>query len=269
MKTNGSKQDLRERILAAARTHFAQGVAPSLAEVAQVAGISRATLYRAFSSREELLHALAFEPERESRERLLEKALEMIGQEGLAALSMDALADAAGVSRATVYRLFAGKAALFREVVKTYAPFERIALLIEQVADQPPEEVMPQVAQIIVELFGRRAGLLRTLAFEVSSQQEDTGEAITFVLERGIGSLIGYLQQQMDKGRLRKIAPPVALQALLGPLMIHTLTRSLAERGLGFTLPVDEVAAQFVALWLRAMKPEDSSITEQQYEMSE
>jgi hypothetical protein len=73
----------------------------------------------------------------------------------------------------------------------------------------------------------------------------------------------------MDKGRLRKIAPFVALQALFGPLFIHILTRSLAEKGLGFTLPVDEVAAQFVALWLRAMKPEDSSTTEQQYEISE
>jgi AcrR family transcriptional regulator len=181
-------------LLVAARARFAQGVAPSLAEVAQAAGISRATLYRAFSSREELLRALAFEPEVESREQLLAKALEMIGQQGLAALSMDALADAAGVSRATVYRLFPGKAALFREVVKTYAPFERLALLVEQVADRPPEEVMPQVAQVVVELFATRAGLYRTLAFEISSQREDTQEAAAFVLERGIGSLLDYLQ---------------------------------------------------------------------------
>src|SRR5215472_10178640 len=184
MKSNASKQDLRERILAATRARFTEGVAPSLAEVAQTAGISRATLYRAFSSREELLRALAFEPEVESRERLLAKALEILGQQGLAALSMDALADAAGVSRATVYRLFPGKAALFREVVKTYAPFERLALLVEQVADRPPEEVMPQVAHVIVELFGTRVGLYRTLAFEITGLQEETEEAVTFVLER-------------------------------------------------------------------------------------
>lgn len=256
MKTNGSKKSLREHILVAARARFAQGVAPSLAEVAQAAGISRATLYRAFSSREELLRALAFEPEVESREQLLAKALEMIGQQGLAALSMDALADAAGVSRATVYRLFPGKAALFREVVKTYAPFERLALLVEQVADRPPEEVMPQVAQVVVELFATRAGLYRTLAFEISSQREDTQEAAAFVLERGIGSLLDYLQHHIDEGRLRPISPIVALQAFLGPLFIHILARPLAERALGLTLPIDEVAAQFVDFWLRAMQPE-------------
>src|SRR5258708_702135 len=180
----------------------------------------------------------------------------MIGQEGLTALCIDALADAAGVSRATVYRLFPGKAALFREVVKTYAPFERLALLVEQVANRPPEEVMPQVARVVVELFATRAGLYRTLAFEISSQQEDTEEAATFVLERGIGSLLGYLQHQIDEGRLRPMAPFVALQAFLGPLFIHILARSLVERALGLTLPIGEVAAQFVAFWLRAMKPE-------------
>jgi AcrR family transcriptional regulator len=256
MIKNGSKSSLREHILVVAKTRFAQGAVPSLAEVAQAAGISRATLYRAFSSREELLQALAFEPEVESREHLLVKALEMIGQEGLTALSMDALADAAGVSRATVYRLFPGKAALFREVVKTYAPFERLALLVEQVADRPPEEVMPQVAQVVVELFSTRAGLYRTLAFEISSQREDTQEAAAFVLERGIGSLLGYLQYHIDEGRLRSISSLVALQSFLGPLFIHILARPLVESALGLTLPIDEVAAQFVDFWLRAMQPE-------------
>ncbi len=256
MKKNTSKEELRERILASAQANFTQGIAPSLPEILQVAGISRATFYRAFSSREELLHALAIEPEIESRERLLEKALEMIGQEGLADLSMDALADAAGVSRATLYRLFPGKAAVFREMVKTYAPFERLALLMKEIADRPPEEVMPQVAQVIVELFGTQAGLFRTLAFEISSQQEDTGEATTLILEGGLGSLLDYMQRQMQQGNLRPISPIVALQAFFGPFVVHLLTRSLALRALGLTLSMDEVAAQFVSLWLRAMKPE-------------
>ena len=256
MDKNVARDVLRERIIAATRGRFAQGTVPTLVEIVQAAGISRATFYRAFSSREELLHLLALEPEPESRKRVLEQALEMIGKEGLAALSMDALADASGVSRATVYRLFSGKAALFREVVKTYAPFERVALLIEQVADRPPEEVMPQVAHVFVELFATRVGLYRTLAFEVSGQQGDTEEATTFVLERGMKSLLDYLEMQIQKGTLRPMAPFVALQAFLGPLIIHLMTRSLAERGLGLTMSAHEVVTQLVTFWLRAMQPE-------------
>jgi len=70
MKANESRERLRERILAATLIRFAQGDVPSLAEIAQAAGISRATFYRAFSSREELLHALALEPQPESCDRL-------------------------------------------------------------------------------------------------------------------------------------------------------------------------------------------------------
>jgi AcrR family transcriptional regulator len=175
---------------------------------------------------------------------------------------MDALADAAGVSRATVYRLFPGKAALFREVVKTYAPFEHLALLLEQVADRSPEEVMPQVAHIIVELFRTRVGLYRTFAFEITGLQEEAEEAATFVLERGIGSLLNYLQHHMEVGHLRQISPLVALQVFFGPLVIHLLTRSLAEQSLGLTLPLEEVEAQFVAFWLRAMQPDRSDLLE-------
>lgn len=263
MKKQTTKDELRERILVRTQATITQGGIHSLPEILQGAGISRATFYRAFSSREELLRALAIEPEAESRERLLEKALAMIGQQGLAALSMDALADAAGVSRATLYRLFPGKAALFREVVRTYAPFERLARLIEQVADRPPEDVMPQVAQVIVELFGTRAGLFRTLAFEISGQQEDTSEATAIILEGGIRSLLDYLQRQVEQGHLRPVAPFVALQAFFGPIVFHLLTRSLAEKGLGLALPIDEVIVQFVSLWLRAMKSEHFELLDQ------
>jgi AcrR family transcriptional regulator len=256
MTTHETKEELRARILASTRLHFAQRTIPSLTEIAQAAGISRTTFYRAFFSREELLEALALEPEIASRERLLAKALEMIGQEGLAALSMDLLADAAGVSRATVYRVFPRKAVLFREVIKTHAPFERLALLMERIADRPPDEVMPQVARLLVALLEERPGLFRTLAFEISSQQEDAEEAMLFALERGIGSLLQYLEQQVRVGTLRPIAPVVALQAFWGPLIIHLLTRTLAQRELGLTLSFEEVITQFVAFWLRAMKPE-------------
>jgi AcrR family transcriptional regulator len=256
MKTNASRERLRERILAATRMHFDEGIVPSLAEIAQAAGISRATLYRAFASREELLHALDLEPEPESRDRLLAKALEMIGTAGLADLSMDALAEEAGVSRATAYRVFPGKEVLFREVVKTYAPFERVAALVEQLADRPPEEVMPQVAQVFVEQLARRPGVFRTLGFEISSQQEETEEATAFVLVRGIGSLLDYLQRQVQLGSVRPIAPFVALQAFLGPLYIHLMTRALAEKTLGLTLSLDGVVSQLVAFWLRAMQPD-------------
>src|SRR6266498_872154 len=85
----------------------------SMEELAARAGVSRATLYRLFGSQQSLLQELGVEAPPMVRSRILDTALDLVGRHGLAELSMEELAAAAGVSRATLYRLFPGKAALF------------------------------------------------------------------------------------------------------------------------------------------------------------
>ncbi|HKV87664.1 MAG TPA: TetR family transcriptional regulator, partial [Candidatus Dormibacteraeota bacterium] len=99
-------ETVKERIVGGTRTLLEQGEKPTVAQIAQAAGISRASFYRTFASREALLQVLEVAPEPGARERILDAALAMVGANGLAALSMDELADRAVVSRATLYRLF-------------------------------------------------------------------------------------------------------------------------------------------------------------------
>src|SRR5512132_2930951 len=93
----------------------------SMDELAAAAGVSRATLYRLFSNQQHLLHELGLIPPPTLRSRLLNTALELVGRHGLAELSMDELAANAGVSRATLYRLFPGKEALFTALVQRFS----------------------------------------------------------------------------------------------------------------------------------------------------
>ena len=100
------------RILEQAPRVLAQGGKPTVADFATAASVSRASFYRHFKSRDALLEALEVTPEPDARERILGAAVEMVGAQGLTALSMDELADRAAVSRATLYRIFPGKGAL-------------------------------------------------------------------------------------------------------------------------------------------------------------
>src|SRR6266540_3601770 len=180
-------------------------------------------------------------------------------RDGLADLSMEELAARAGVSRATLYRLFPGKAALFAELVRRFSPFEPIAAVLETKGDRPPAEVMATAME-------GHIGLLLQLLFEFSRSrpgshagadfQEDAANAM-----RTLPLVAGYLAEQMAAGRLRRMDPVLAVQALAGPIVMHLLMQAPAESqpgpGRGVALPLEEVVDELVGIWLRAMTPDD------------
>jgi len=233
----------------------------SMDELAAAAGVSRATLYRLFGSQQHLLAALGIEPPPTVRGRILETALELVGRRGLAELSMDELAAAAGVSRASLYRLFAGKEALFAALVRSFSPFEPIAAVLEAMGDRPAAEVIPAVAQAMAAAMDGHMGLLLQLLFEFTRQADsDGGHGTRNDASQGMRTLplvSGYLAGQMAAGHLHPMDPELALQALLGPIVMHLLWRPTAEsRADGVPAAgasLEEAVDELVGVWLRAM----------------
>ncbi len=234
-----------------------------MAELAAAAGVSRATFYRAFESREALLEALDLQPEPGTRERILEAALKLVGAHGLTALSMDDLATQAEVSRATLYRLFPGKAALFTNLVHTFSPLHPVTELLNTRQDDPPEVLMPEIARTVYRTFygegESRVGLLRALFFEISSLSADTAEGAQDAIRGLVGSLVFYLMGHMREGRLRHMPPLLALQSFVGPILFHIITRPLAEQMLGLDIDGEQAVTLLAEHWLRAMTPEEAT----------
>jgi AcrR family transcriptional regulator len=251
----------RQRILSGARGVLATGEKPTVAQFAEAAGVSRTSFYRAFESRGALLEALAVRPEPGTRERILEAALAMVGAHGLGALSMDDLATRAGVSRATLYRLFPGKPVLFTSLIRAYSPLEPVSRLAIAMKDEPPEVVMPEIARTAYRIvYGSgesRLGMLRAVFFEISSVAPDAEESAREAMSTIIGSVGTYLMMQMTSGRLRPMSPLLALQSFIGPIFFHVLTRPLVERVLGVDIDGEQAVTELAEGWLRSMKPDD------------
>ena len=269
-----SKQQVLAALTAATPARGGHGPDPdedglaglSMDELAVRAGVSRATLYRLFRSQQHLLHELGLQPSPTVRSRILDTALELVGRHGLAELSMDELAATAGVSRATLYRLVPGKEALFAELVRRFSPFEPIAAVLQTMGERPPAEVIPAIAQAMAAAMDGHIGLLLQLLFEVSRGDPDRhggadASQDAALAMRTLPLVAGYLDQQMAAGRLRRMDPVLAMQALAGPIVMHLLMQASAHSqpgaGHGLALPLEGVVDELVGMWLRAMTPGD------------
>ncbi len=245
------------RILDRAPSVLARDGKATVADLARAAGISRASFYRHFKSREALLEALAVAPEPGARDRILAAAVEMVGAEGLRTLSMDALADRADVSRATLYRLFPGKGALLAALIDAYSPLEPVSRLLAERQSEPPEVLMPELARMAYRNSDGRVGMMRALFFEVSGLAPETEEVARQTIARVVGLLVMYVGGQMSAGRLRSMHPLLALQSFIGPILFHILTRPLAERVLHLDVEGERAVTELAEAWLRAMATEE------------
>src|SRR5260370_3649198 len=120
----------------------------------------------------------------------------------------------AGAPRATRYRLFPGKSALFPSLLLTYSPLEPVTSLISSMGDQPPDVVAPEIARTVARTVygsgGPRIGLLRAIFLELSSLSPDSEDAARDLLAATLGSAGAYVMQQMMAGRARREHPPSA-----------------------------------------------------------
>jgi AcrR family transcriptional regulator len=231
---------IRRQVMSAAREVLAKDETAAVATIADRAGVSRATFYRHFGSRESLLASIELEPRPDARSRILAAAKDMLMTTSLAELSMDELARAAGVSRGSLYRLVPGKAALLHGLIETYSPFETVRTIIAEHREDPPEVVFPRIGRAVAGVAGERQGLMRAIFHEVTAG----GPAVAGLgplFQQTLGLLAAYMTAQMAAGRIREMHPILALQAFIGPIFFHLMTRPVIERIV--PLPMDPEAA--------------------------
>ena len=246
---------VRGRVRAAARALLAGATVPSADAVAAAAGISRATYYRLVGSHRAFLREVGHVEEPSARERLLDAAAAALGEVGLTGLVMDAVAERAGVSYATLYRLFPGKAELLAALTHRQAPLAALRQALARLADGPPEEVLPELVVTATPQLLANRGVLRAILAETGGTGPDAA-AGRAAFAGAYAAFVEYLRGQMDAGRLRKVDPRTAVQSLLGPLLVYAMVPpdSWAE-AFGELPPPEQTLTELVDIWVRGMQP--------------
>jgi AcrR family transcriptional regulator len=123
---------LSQQILDAAEQLLAHNPDFTMDELGTAVSLSRATLYRKIGNKEALLQRLVDERglaqvEPDIRTRVLLAAREIFGRYGLLEVTMEQIAQEAGVGVATLYRHFGDKDGLVRAFASEITPHRAIA----------------------------------------------------------------------------------------------------------------------------------------------
>lgn len=201
--------------------------------------------------------AVPDEPDgRGRRAQIVDAALHVMAEHGFRGASIKRIAQHAGLkSPALIYWYFKDKQALFEAMLEEMAPFLGVVANAEQLIDQPPEIVLPQIVNGFLKtvqqpVIGR---FVRVLLSEAARHPS----VAAFFAQRGplvvLNFLERYLARQIELGRLREHDPRGGARAFMGMLVVYVLGREVFPViGAGF--PSAEIyATEVTAIFLKGL----------------
>ena len=200
----------RDRIIEAAASAVSSGEASSLEEIASGAGVSRATIYRYFGSRDGLLEAVAatgvdvgLAETTDIKQRILLGARAVYGRVGLERATIEQIAREAGVGEATIYRHFGTHENLARAFIGFARDLRPRLLALDD--DQDIEQALSHFATRTIKICIENRDVLR-LVF--------AGDSVELAAQfrrgpnRTVTLLRDYFANQIERGVLDDVYSP-------------------------------------------------------------
>jgi len=186
-----------------------------------------------------------------SREAIVEAAERLFLERGFGSVSMDELAEAAGVARRTLYNQFASKEEIFREMLL------RVSAQLEDAF--PPgietqgdvEEVLHLIARMILELHKQPEylGFLRMVVAD-SRQFPWIAEEFAAVMEPQTQRLVRYLAHLTAVGILDCRNPMLAAHQFMGMLNELSLWPWMTGRE-SVSVPAEEIIKETIRMFIQ------------------
>src|SRR6201996_1316997 len=154
-----------------------------------------------------------------SREAIVEAAEHLFMERGFGSVSMDELAEAAGVARRTLYNQFASKEDIFREMLLNVTGQLEDALPPGVETRGDVEDVLRFIGRAILDLHRRPTylGLFRMVVAD-SRQFPWIAESFAAVMDPGMERLARYLAHLTAMGVLNCRHPVLAAHQFMGIL---------------------------------------------------
>jgi AcrR family transcriptional regulator len=152
----------------------------------------------------------------ERREQLLRLGLELFGARNYDDISIDDIAEAAGISRSLLYHYFRNKRGFYVEIIRHAAT--KLRERIEPDAELPPRERLRQGLTAYLDYVARFAGAYATLLRSGVGWDPEVSEIVEGTRIAIVGDILAALDEIPQNGMVR-----VALRGWLGMVEFASL----------------------------------------------
>ena len=160
---------------------------------------------------------------------IMAAGLTVFAEKGFAATRLEEVAEAAGVSKATIYLYFESKAELFAAIVREIATprFDEIERLLETY-DGPSADLLDFIMGKLKEIAtGTELPSLAKIILAESSNFPEIREFYRdHVILRGFANLSRVVARGIERGEFRDCNVEAAVQEIIFPILMNTLARN-------------------------------------------
>jgi len=190
------------------------------------------------------------------RDQILDAALRIFARKGFAECTVDEIAVAAGLAKATLYLYFPSKEVLLQKLVDHYRLVPDLGDLMESIRDLPPVSGIPKLVAGIWRQLKEHKETAHVLVREIFSNPQRAKLYTEQIRMPGQQALAGYLETWMKRGKLKKTHPVASAQCLFGMLWYFLQSQELMG-GKELTPLADETICSTVSkIFLSGTSPE-------------
>ena len=165
-----------------------------------------------------------------TRDAVFDSAASLFATAGFDGVSVDDIAQDAGVNKAMIYYHFADKLALYRAVLAD--GLSRMGATVQAIAaaQNPPPSKLDRFIEAFVRMTEQRpwmpALMLREIAEGAPRLDAGTMEHMRMV----IGSFVAIMKQGQETGAFRRLHPILAYESVIGPIIINAARERVAAQ---------------------------------------
>lgn len=197
------------------------------------------------------------------REQILRSAVELFSRKGFKGTTTKEIANASGVSEAMVFRHFASKDELYAAILHSKGcqegihrfPWEGNPVLEDAIKRRDDFAVFYNIAISALDKHQADVSFMRLLFYSALEDHDLAEQFFREFIEQVYQFIGGYIKSRQDEGAMRDLEPRIAVRALMGMLIHHSLNNILWDKNrVLLDITNEEAAKNFAEILLKGIR---------------